>query len=201
MGEKGNSFLYTVGGNVHLATTMENSMKVLQKTRTVSTIWPSSSTPGYVSGKKKKNRSANLKRYMHPSEHRKRERRRQWLNILTLNFGATSSIPRWSGSNLFFLWTFIHVLNFYFLTTYFTFVNTILFLTWNAYFTKMVGSNVSENYTSHWEVPMPWISTGYEKLVFFFLPFTESQLLSGWPVLARVLPRDLFLFVLVSKTS
>ena len=74
----------------------------------------------------------------------------------------------------------IHILKFYFSTTSWVFLNAILFSTWNAYFSETVKSNGKENYTSHREMPLPWISTGCEKPV--FLPFTESQLLSGWPV-------------------
>ena len=45
---------------------MENNMEVSLKTKNRVTIWPSSFTPGHISGKDKK---SNLKRYMHLSVH------------------------------------------------------------------------------------------------------------------------------------
>ena len=41
-------------------------MEVSQKTHYRTTIWPSNSTPGYIS---EKNKTTNLKRYMHPNVH------------------------------------------------------------------------------------------------------------------------------------
>ena len=46
------------------AATVENSMKVPQKTKNETTIRPSIFTPGYVSGG-----NYNMKRYMHPKVH------------------------------------------------------------------------------------------------------------------------------------
>ena len=45
---------------------MENSMEGPQKTKNRTTIWPSTSTPGFIS---RKNENTNLKTYMHPSFH------------------------------------------------------------------------------------------------------------------------------------
>ena len=48
---------------VHIAT-LENSMKVLQKTKNRIIIWSSNSTPGHIPGQ-----NYNSKRYTHPSAH------------------------------------------------------------------------------------------------------------------------------------
>ena len=44
--------LYTVGGNVNWYSHYENNMEVSQKIKNRTRIWPSNSTPVYVSGKK-----------------------------------------------------------------------------------------------------------------------------------------------------
>ena len=48
--------------------TVENSMEVSQKAKNRTTIWPSNSTPEYISGKNWNSNSK--KKYMHPDVHR-----------------------------------------------------------------------------------------------------------------------------------
>ena len=48
------------------ATTMENSMRFLKKTKNRVTIWSCNPTPGHKSGK---DENFNLKRYIHPNVH------------------------------------------------------------------------------------------------------------------------------------
>ena len=45
---------------------MENSMKIPQKVKNITTIWYSNSTTGYTS---EENKNTNLKKYMHPNVH------------------------------------------------------------------------------------------------------------------------------------
>ena len=45
--------------------------RILRKTKKRTTIWPSNSTPGYISENKQTNKDpAHLRRYMHPNVHR-----------------------------------------------------------------------------------------------------------------------------------
>ena len=55
---------YTVGGNVNWCITMENSMKLPQKTKNRVVIWSGNPIPGHVCGE-----NSSLERYMHPSVH------------------------------------------------------------------------------------------------------------------------------------
>ena len=57
---------YTVGGNINCAAIMENYMEIPPKTKNITTIWPSNSTPGHTCGK---NEITNLKRNRHPHVH------------------------------------------------------------------------------------------------------------------------------------
>ena len=59
----GNSFPLLVGMQID-ATTVENSMELLQKTKNRNTIWSCSPTPGHLSGE-----FHNLKRCVHPNVH------------------------------------------------------------------------------------------------------------------------------------
>ena len=53
------------------AAIVENNMAVSQKTKNRVTTWSGNSTPGYISEKQQqqKNKSNNLKKYMHPNVH------------------------------------------------------------------------------------------------------------------------------------
>ena len=65
--EKG-ELLYPDGGNVNCCGHMENSMEVLQKTNSRTTVWSNNSTPVYIA-RKKKSWSINSERYMYPVVH------------------------------------------------------------------------------------------------------------------------------------
>ena len=48
------------------ATTVENNIEVSQKTKSRTSIWPSSSTPGYIA---EQNKNTNSNVYLHPNVH------------------------------------------------------------------------------------------------------------------------------------
>ena len=57
---------YTVGGNVNWCVHCGKQYEFLRKTKNRTTIWPSSSTPGYIY---KRNENTNSKKHRHPSVH------------------------------------------------------------------------------------------------------------------------------------
>ena len=77
---------YTVGGKVNGATTMENSMEVLLKTKYRTNIWSSNPIPGHVSGE-----NHNSKRHMHPDVH--------WSTFKTWKQTKCPSIEEWIKMN------------------------------------------------------------------------------------------------------
>ena len=62
---KGNSSALLVGMQIDAAT-MENSVKIPQKIKNRTIIWPNNSSSGYLS---KENKNTNSKKYMHPHVH------------------------------------------------------------------------------------------------------------------------------------
>ena len=63
--EKG-ELVCTVGGNAICAVPVENSVKIPQKIKNITTRWSSGSTSGYLS---EENNNANLKKYLEPYVH------------------------------------------------------------------------------------------------------------------------------------
>ena len=58
---------HTVSGMQTCIVTVENSIQCPQKIKNKTTLWPSNSTLGIYS--RKKNKSINSKRYIHPNVH------------------------------------------------------------------------------------------------------------------------------------
>ena len=60
---------YTAGENVNWRSHCRRQYRGFSNTKNGTTTWPSNSTPGHISGKKKNNENTNSKRYMHPNVH------------------------------------------------------------------------------------------------------------------------------------